>query len=77
MLPLPPRLAAVGVVGQRDGKVSAGTVSETEGMMQGLRAMTEQHNADPVWRVAGPHNDVIVEREGVRVGTICECDKLE
>ncbi len=45
--------------------------------MKGLRAMTEQHHADPVWRLTSPQNVVIVEREGVRVGTICGFDRLD
>ena len=45
--------------------------------MRGLRTMTEPHHADPVWRVTSPQNVVIVEREGVPVGTICGCDRLD
>ena len=38
--------------------------------------MNGQHHADPVWRVTGTQNAVIVERKGVPVGTICGCAKL-
>lgn len=39
--------------------------------------MTEQHHAGPVWRVTCTQNVVTVERDGVRVGMICGCDKLD
>ncbi|MBY0458208.1 MAG: hypothetical protein K2V38_12780 [Gemmataceae bacterium] len=38
--------------------------------------MNVQANTDPVWRVTRPQNGLVVEREGVRVGTICGCDRL-
>ncbi len=39
--------------------------------------MTEQPHAYPDWRVTRRLNGVTVEREGVRVGTICGCDRLD
>lgn len=77
MPPLLSRLDAACGVRRRDSKAGAGNVSEAEGKMQGLRTMAEQHHADPVWRVISPQNVVIVEREGVPVGTICGCDRLD
>ncbi len=45
--------------------------------MRGQLTMTEQRHAEPVWRLTCPQNVVTVERDGVRVGTICGCDKLD
>ncbi len=45
--------------------------------MRGQLTMIEHRHAEPVWRVTCPQNVVIVEREGVPVGTICGCDKLD
>ena len=45
--------------------------------MRGQLTMTEQRHAEPVWRLTCPQNVVTVERDGVRVGTICGCEKLD
>ena len=45
--------------------------------MRGQLTMTEQRHAESVWRLTCPQNVVTVERDGVRVGTISGCDKLE